>query len=199
MRKAFRNIKHITLRGRRFRIILCSRLGPTDNPNHGECSDPRSTSPMIRYYVGLSGERRLDVLIHEMLHACFWDISEEGIQFSATDIARSLWRLGYRLPGDRVDRREDPPKYIMLRNKRYRYERVAGLPTGINGYTTRADLPNKTIKVRVSLKGEEECAALLKYMLFACYCDMSEESIRETADDIAKALFRMGYSRDSII
>ena len=44
----------------------------------------------------LSGERELDVLIHEMLHACHWDLAEESITETASDLARVLFRLGYR-------------------------------------------------------------------------------------------------------
>jgi len=46
----------------------------------------------------LVGERRLEVLIHEMLHACYWDLDEEAIDITARDIARVLFRLGYRCP-----------------------------------------------------------------------------------------------------
>ena len=44
----------------------------------------------------LSGERELDVLIHEMLHACHWDLDETAITETASDLARVLFRLGYR-------------------------------------------------------------------------------------------------------
>ena len=44
----------------------------------------------------LTGERELDVLIHEMLHACHWDLAEESITETASDLARVLFRLGYR-------------------------------------------------------------------------------------------------------
>ena len=44
----------------------------------------------------LSGERELDVLIHEMLHACYWDLAEESITETASDLARVLFRLGYK-------------------------------------------------------------------------------------------------------
>lgn len=44
----------------------------------------------------LRGERRLDVLIHEMLHAHHRAMSEEAVAQTATDIAAVLWQLGYR-------------------------------------------------------------------------------------------------------
>jgi len=44
----------------------------------------------------LTGERELEVLIHEMLHACHWDLDEEAITETSEDLARVLFRLGYR-------------------------------------------------------------------------------------------------------
>lgn len=38
----------------------------------------------------------LETLIHESLHACNWKASEENVTQTAHDIARFLWRLGYR-------------------------------------------------------------------------------------------------------
>ena len=50
----------------------------------------------ITIQPNLTGERELDVLIHEMLHACHWDLAEESITETASDLARVLFRLGYR-------------------------------------------------------------------------------------------------------
>ena len=44
----------------------------------------------------LRGKTRLDVLIHEMLHAHHRQLSEESVTQTATDIAEVLWDLGYR-------------------------------------------------------------------------------------------------------
>lgn len=38
----------------------------------------------------------LETIIHETLHACNWHASEELVETTARDIARFLWRLGYR-------------------------------------------------------------------------------------------------------
>ena len=39
----------------------------------------------------------LETVIHEALHACSWSTSEEKVTMTARDIARFLWRIGYRL------------------------------------------------------------------------------------------------------
>ena len=44
----------------------------------------------------LKGEHRADCIIHELLHAALPDLDEAAVDETATDIARVLWRLGYR-------------------------------------------------------------------------------------------------------
>lgn len=47
----------------------------------------------------IRGVQRLYVLIHETLHACQWDLSEEAVVEVAASMARLLWNLGYRVRG----------------------------------------------------------------------------------------------------
>ena len=79
----------IKLRGRWWRLVR-EKLPPQID---GLC-DPNNRTLTIR--PKLSGERELDVAIHEMLHACHDDLAEEAVTETASDIARCLWRLGYR-------------------------------------------------------------------------------------------------------
>ena len=44
----------------------------------------------------ITGHRLLDTLIHEGLHAALPHLMEHDVTRAATDIARVLWRLGYR-------------------------------------------------------------------------------------------------------
>jgi hypothetical protein len=44
----------------------------------------------------LKDRSRLETIIHECLHACFPQMSEETITEAARDIARVLWALDYR-------------------------------------------------------------------------------------------------------
>lgn len=50
----------------------------------------------IRVRRGLEPQEELDVTIHELLHAAYEDLGEDAIDQAATDIARLLWKLGYR-------------------------------------------------------------------------------------------------------
>lgn len=38
----------------------------------------------------------LETVIHESLHACSWKSTEQKVEKTAKDIARFLWRLGFR-------------------------------------------------------------------------------------------------------
>lgn len=195
MRKSFEGISRICLRKRRYRVLLATKLGAADEPLDGDCSNPTFPDRMIRYYVGLKGERRLDVLIHEMLHACFWDVREEGIGEASTDVARVLWKVGYRNEDDLLLPDKEWPQTVVLRRKRWLFERAAGLPTGIAGRVSELSEKSKSIKIRTSLKGEKEMEAVLRFTLLACYPDFDEEAIAETSKDIARALWRIGYRR----
>jgi len=44
------------------------------------------------------GKIELDTLIHEMMHATCPFLDEFQVDYSATDIAAVLWKMGYRKP-----------------------------------------------------------------------------------------------------
>ena len=48
----------------------------------------------------IKGMRMLEVLIHEMLHCCFPDMTEDAVETAARSIAKVLWDLGYRAEWD---------------------------------------------------------------------------------------------------
>lgn len=81
----------VLLRGKSWRLLF-TPLKACD----GECDSPTARSKRIRVSPHLAEERTLEVLIHEMLHACSWDTAEEAVDESAHDIAAVLWKLGYR-------------------------------------------------------------------------------------------------------
>lgn len=62
----------------------------------GDCTDPRKSNPQIRIDKALSGQRLLEVEIHELLHAEFWDLAEEAIDRAARDLSSYLYKRGYR-------------------------------------------------------------------------------------------------------
>lgn len=66
-------------------------------PRYGSCDDPCQERPCLFVdWYNLSYKSAMEVAIHEALHACDWDKSEEKVEQTGKDIARFLWRLGYR-------------------------------------------------------------------------------------------------------
>jgi hypothetical protein len=84
--------RHITIRGRRYRLRY-KRLPANE---YGRCDAPDTPDKCIDIRKGIKGRQELDTLIHEMLHAAFWDMDEDAIHDAAHDIALALWRIGYR-------------------------------------------------------------------------------------------------------
>ncbi len=82
---------HHRFRGKQYSVKTVPRLKVD-----GDCDSPKGTRKEIRLQAGLPPLRDMEVAIHEALHACFWDMDEDVITQSATDLGRFLWRLGYR-------------------------------------------------------------------------------------------------------
>jgi hypothetical protein len=64
--------------------------------NRGDCDSPETPGKEVRVSSALRGEERLEVVIHELIHASGWHIDESYAEQFAADVARVLWRLGYR-------------------------------------------------------------------------------------------------------
>jgi len=82
----------VTILGRRWNL----RFAHLKPPELGKCDSPNKKGKEIVIDSRLSGELELDTIIHECRHAASWPISEEFIEEEASDLARILWRLGYR-------------------------------------------------------------------------------------------------------
>lgn len=82
---------YVTIRGKRWKLEL-------DQPiyDYGVCDPPDAPNKRIRIKKGMSDQDELSTIIHEVLHAAYWDLDEEAIDTTADDLARILRRLGYR-------------------------------------------------------------------------------------------------------
>ena len=87
-----RAVKTHRIRGRRYHI----RWDGKNKKVYGTADAPTKAHPTITIYKYLKGRSLLYALLHESLHACFWDMDEEAVTEAATDISHLLWRLGYR-------------------------------------------------------------------------------------------------------
>lgn len=83
----------VIVRGKKWAMRWVNRLA---DGNLGDCSPPDEPGRVIRIARGQSPESELDTIIHEILHAAHWDLNEEAVEETAEDIARVLWKLGYR-------------------------------------------------------------------------------------------------------
>jgi len=81
----------VEINGRRYDLRFVPRL-----KNYGDCDPPNVKNKQIRVRQSLRGRLRLDTIIHELLHAALWEVREEWVDQTATDIARILDKLGYR-------------------------------------------------------------------------------------------------------
>lgn len=89
----------VTILGKRFMLEFCSLPARVD----GSCDAPDVARKRIRISKKLSGFLLLETLIHEFRHAADWSRDEEFVLAESRDLARMLWRLGYR----RLDADED--------------------------------------------------------------------------------------------
>jgi hypothetical protein len=86
------------IRGKRWQLVFCDLPRRT----HGECDPPDLPNKQIRVGAKLDEKDTLETIIHEALHAADWDKTEAWIEEVGRDIARILWRLGYRVDDGEV-------------------------------------------------------------------------------------------------
>lgn len=83
----------LTILGKRWWYRAVGRVDR--NGSRGECDPPDKANKEIRILDRLSGEERMEVAIHEMLHAAGWHIDEGFVGQFAADVARNLYKLGF--------------------------------------------------------------------------------------------------------
>ena len=81
-------MKTHTFRGKRYRILT-----PHTKNWYGE---EDAVSRTIKIARNQDEPRLLETQIHEGLHACLPDLDEAAVDATARDVARFLWRDGWR-------------------------------------------------------------------------------------------------------
>lgn len=87
------------LNGKRWNFTRKSDLGraPNGDKYWGRCDPPDARNKSVQVLASLKGEDELDTIIHEVIHAAAWPVLDEDfVNDTASDLARLLWRLGYR-------------------------------------------------------------------------------------------------------
>lgn len=84
---------HYTLNGdERWLLRFTTLVGGA----YGYTYSQKAEHPRILVDENLRGRKRLEVIVHELLHALNPTQSEEHVDQQGKDIARVLWSLGYR-------------------------------------------------------------------------------------------------------
>lgn len=89
-------VRTFTMRGKR---IAFKRVPPSKCVVRGKQARGYFWDDLVAVSSDLEGEELLEVIIHEALHAAFPDLSDDAdgpVETTAADLARLLWRLGYR-------------------------------------------------------------------------------------------------------
>lgn len=79
----------IEIGGKRWKLKFCQLSKVA-----GECDRPDLVGKEIRISSKLKDKKKLDTLIHEILHALSWhQFDESWVSDSATDLAEILWKF----------------------------------------------------------------------------------------------------------
>jgi len=82
----------LTIGGRYYRLKWVDEID--GGKTFGECDPPDSKEKEIRIVRTLRGEKRVETIIHECLHACHWDMDENWVSSSTQEIAHVLESTG---------------------------------------------------------------------------------------------------------
>lgn len=91
-----RPVRTFTFFGKRWAHRLVARLGKQGKGDDGDIAEPTDAEKAIRVRMGLSEFDEMETYIHEFIHACCWWLDEGFVTQMAHEIARALWRLGFR-------------------------------------------------------------------------------------------------------
>lgn len=84
----------ITILGKRWNLRFLPKHPRRDH--FGRCDAPHLRGKTIVVESGHSDEKTLEIVLHELLHAGAWNLSEETVQHWACDVASILTKLGFR-------------------------------------------------------------------------------------------------------
>lgn len=86
--------------------LVRTDLGPSIR---GQIDPPAYMRRQLKISTRIKNNKELlEVMIHECLHGCFWDIDESAIDKAAVDISNVLYKLGARITMEKVAKRSKP-------------------------------------------------------------------------------------------
>lgn len=85
----------VKLAGKQYEIVFRRSIDACES--RGQCDSPKLKNPKVYIQEGQTELDELDTLIHEMIHACSHEwLAEDWVNKTATDVARALYKLGWR-------------------------------------------------------------------------------------------------------
>lgn len=88
---------HFLLHGIRWLLRFTRLRGNADGWTYLPDAKAPRMRPKILIDERLKGRKRLEIIIHELLHVSFPTACEEHVTESGQDISKVLWKLGYRI------------------------------------------------------------------------------------------------------
>ena len=85
----------VRILGKRWEIIFVPQHELAKDED-GLCDAPDTPAKALRILDALEGEALLETVIHEFTHAADWSKDDAWVHPFGRDLARVLWRLGYR-------------------------------------------------------------------------------------------------------
>lgn len=83
----------VRIRGKVWDLRYVPTLG---KKTWGDCDEPDQPKKQIRVSREAKGVNELETLIHELFHCAYPDLREEAVEEGIADVARILWKLGWR-------------------------------------------------------------------------------------------------------
>ena len=85
-------MRYHTFRGIRFTVLFDDKGLESDEM--GICENPRGVkNPKVVIKPGMPLKDTMRTALHEAIHACFWDLTEEAVTNAEEDIGRFLDRV----------------------------------------------------------------------------------------------------------
>lgn len=88
----------IRVNGKIWNLVFKKKPIDNDKKCLGYCESPKKKNKKIVIEDSLRGEKLLEILIHEQLHAALWVADEEWVEEVGADLARNIRRVMEEMP-----------------------------------------------------------------------------------------------------
>ena len=100
-------VRSHTFRGKTWRVKMRKRPAKA---SYAQIDDPTTKQKTIWVDPKMRDFVKFRALLHESWHAVDWDLAEDAVEKNADDVARFLWRMGYRSRDELAEKMVAEPK-----------------------------------------------------------------------------------------